>query len=299
MEATESKLNRAGFPLNTSAGKHDNQHLSVVIITLNEERNIGRCIDSVLPIADEILVLDSFSTDQTVAIATSRGARVVQESFPGHIQQKNRALQLAKHNMVLSLDADEALNDILLNSIIAVRDSLAGRAFTMNRCTNYCGKFIRHGLWYPDRKLRLFDKRLVHWGGTNPHDKIIPNRRLNSMHLKGDILHFSYNSIEEHLLQNNLFSNIAANAMYESGKQFRFWKLIINPTWSFFNGYILRAGFLDGIYGFMIAINAAHYTFLKYSKWQVLHRQKPHLHRPSAIQINKVKRKPLTETSPA
>jgi glycosyltransferase involved in cell wall biosynthesis len=299
MEATESNFNREGFSLNVISGMEDNQYLSVVIITLNEERNIGRCIDSVLSIADEILVLDSFSTDQTVAIAASRGARVVQERFPGHIQQKNRALQLAKYNMVLSLDADEALDDNLLNSITAVKDSLAGRAFTMNRCTNYCGKFIRHGLWYPDRKLRLFDKRLVHWGGTNPHDKIIPDAKLKPRHLKGDMLHYSYYSIEEHLQKNNYFSSIAANVMYTSGKPFRIWKLFLNPSWSFINGYMLRAGFLDGIYGFLIAIQSAHYTFLKYNKLRQLHRQKPWVQKEAAIQINNVQGKPLKRTSPA
>src|SRR5947199_312140 len=147
------------------------QVLSVVIITYNEEMNIGRCVESVLQIADEIVVLDSNSTDNTVAIATKKGATVYTQPFLGYIEQKNKALSLAKHNFVLSLDADEAIDRQLESSILDVKkNNTVKNGFTMNRCTNYCGKFIRHGLWYPDKKLRLFDKNFVRWGGDNPHD---------------------------------------------------------------------------------------------------------------------------------
>jgi len=246
--------------------------LSVVIIALNEEKNIGRCIDSVKRIADEIIVLDSFSTDKTVEIARSRGAIVKQERFRGYVEQKNRALELSSNNYVLSLDADEALDQQLVNSILAAKKGFSGQAFKMNRCANYCGRFIRHGLWYPDRKLRIFDKRFARWGGTNPHDKIELAPKTPVKHLKGNILHYSYNSIEEHILQNNHFSTIAARTLHEKGVSASLVKMILSPLWAFINGYILRAGFLDRYYGLIIAVNTAHYTFLKYTKLYRLNR---------------------------
>ena len=246
--------------------------LSVVIIAFNEEKNIGRCIDSVRKIADEIIVLDSFSTDGTVDIARSKGAIVKQERFRGYVEQKNRALQLSSHNYVLSLDADEALDQELANSILAAKKEFAVQAYQMNRCANYCGRFIRHGLWYPDRKIRLFDKRVARWGGTNPHDRIELDGKMPVKRLKGNILHYSYNNIEEHILQNNHFSTISARTMYEKGVRTNWLKMLVSPFWAFVNGYILRAGFMDGFYGFVIAVNTSHYTFLKYVKLRRMHR---------------------------
>jgi glycosyltransferase involved in cell wall biosynthesis len=241
--------------------------LSVVIIAFNEENNIGRCIDSVKKVADEIIVLDSWSTDATVEIARSKGAIVRQETFRGYVEQKNRALQLSSHHLVLSLDADEALDPELVKSIQIIKSlPQPAKAYKMNRCANYCGRFIRHGLWYPDRKLRLFDRRLAHWGGTNPHDRIELDGKIPVKHLRGNILHYSYNSIEDHIRQNNHFSTISARTLYEKGRRASLGKMLLNPLWSFINGYILRAGFMDGFFGFVIAVNAAHYTFLKYIK---------------------------------
>ena len=248
------------------------QSLSVVIITFNEEKNIGRCIDSVQPIADEIVILDSFSTDNTMRICKAKGATFHQRKFEGYIEQKNYALELAKHSYVLSLDADEALDGTLMNSILTIKKNFDSAAYTMNRCTNYCGKFIRHGLWYPDKKLRLFNKEKARWGGTNPHDKVKLDKEVTVKHLNGDILHYSYNSIEEHIQQNNKFSTISATAMYKRRKRTNWWKILIHPWWTFFLGYFIRMGFLDGYYGFVIAVNAAHLTFLKHIK--LLHLQR-------------------------
>jgi len=242
------------------------QPLSVSIITFNEEKNIERCIESVKTIADEILIIDSFSTDNTVAIAESKGAIVHQEKFRGYIEQKNFALQFTAHPLVLCLDADEALNEILIHSILEIKTATTVQAFTMNRCTNYCGRFIRNGLWYPDKKLRLFDKRIARWGGVNPHDKIILTQQVKVHHLKGDLLHYSYNSIEEHMLQNNKFSTISAEAMHKTGKRTNLFKIIVHPVWAFIHGYFFRLGLLDGFYGFVIAINVAHLTFQKHTK---------------------------------
>ena len=242
------------------------EKISIVIICLNEEKNIGRCIDSVKKVADEIIVLDSYSTDKTVAIAEQKGAVVIQETFKGYIQQKNRAIDLATHNFVLSLDADEALDPILVDSINKNRQKFANSAFKMNRLSNYCGKFIRHGSWYPDTKIRLFDKNVARWGGTNPHDKIVVAGIVSVKHLKGNILHYSYNTISEHVSQNNKFSTVAAESLFAKGKRTNLFKVFVNPVWAFFLSYVMRSGFLDGLYGFVIAVMIANLTFLKHIK---------------------------------
>jgi glycosyltransferase involved in cell wall biosynthesis len=162
--------------------------LSAVIITYNEARNIGRCLDSLAGVADEIVVVDSFSTDDTERICRAHGARFVQHAFEGHIEQKNYALAQARYDWVLSLDADEALSDPLRAAILAVKvqaERLDG--YEMNRLTNYCGQWIHHSGWYPDRKLRLFDRRQGRWGGVNPHDKVLMDSRDQTGRLAGDL----------------------------------------------------------------------------------------------------------------
>lgn len=240
--------------------------LSVVIITYNEERNIGRCIDSVLPIADEIVVLDSFSDDHTRIIAESKGAKVVQEKFIGYIEQKNRAVELASHDYVLSIDADEVIDQTLQESILLAKQTFTYSAYKMKRCTNHCGRFIRHGAWYPDRKIRLFDKQVAKWGGLNPHDKIVFNKPIAVKQLQGEILHFSFATIQEHAMQNDRFSSIVAESYHKAGKRTNPVKVMINPAWAFFYGYIVRRGFLGGKQGLVIAANQARYTFQKHKK---------------------------------
>ena len=246
------------------------EKLSVVIICFNEEKNIGRCIDSVAEIADEILILDSYSTDQTAAIAESKGAIVKQEAFKGFIEKKNKAVELASHDYVLSLDADEALNPLLADSILRTKENFTNRAYRMNRCSNYCGKFIRHGSWYPDTKIRLFDRRIAHWGGTNPHDRVVLQNNIPVEHLKGDILHYSYRTVSEHVNQNNKLSTLAAESLFANGKKTNLLNIIVRPWWNFLVSFIIRAGFLDGLFGFVIAIQIAHMTFLKHLKLYLL-----------------------------
>ena len=248
--------------------------LSAVIITFNEEANIGRCIASLKKVADEIIVLDSYSTDQTVSIARGMGAMVYFEKFRGYIGQKNLAMQLASHNYILSLDADEELDEELASSIQAVKRNFSARAYQMNRCTNYCGRFIRHGLWYPDRKIRLFDRRIAQWGGLNPHDKIQLRQGFQATRLKGDILHYSFKTPEDLAWQNNRLSSIAASSLYVSGRRSSWFKMLVRPAWAFVNGYLLRLGFLDGVDGFSIATSTSYQVFLKYSKLYKLQQAK-------------------------
>lgn len=247
--------------------------LSVVIITFNEEKNIGRCIESVRNVADEIIVVDSNSADNTVAIAARLGAKVRLQPFLGYVEQKNMALSLAENEFVLSLDADEALDKTLEASIMKAKEQFTHTGYTMNRCTNYCGKFIRHGAWYPDKKLRLINKSLAYWGGDNPHDKLMMKEDAPIMHLMGDLLHYSYNSIEDHVLQNNKFSTISAETLFRRGKKTNIFKMIIHPSWAFLLGYIFRGGFLDGFYGYVVAYHVAHLSFLKHAKLYLKQKQ--------------------------
>ena len=251
------------------------QLLSVVIITFNEEQNIARCIDSVKMLADEIIVLDSYSTDATADIAREMGACVYREKFRGYIGQKNLAMQFASHDYILSLDADEALDPQLARSILREKETFQFRAYKMNRCTNFCGRYIRHGLWYPDAKIRLFDRRIGKWGGLNPHDKVQLAEGFAVKKLEGDILHYSFNSVDDHVWQNNRLSSIAAASMYHSGKRSSWFKMLVRPAWAFVNGFFLRFGFIDGRDGFIIAVNTAHQVFLKYTKLYSLQKGRP------------------------
>ncbi len=240
--------------------------LSVVIITFNEERNISRCLDSVKDVADEIVVVDSFSTDKTREICESRNVRFIEHKFEGHIEQKNYAMNQASYDYILSLDADEALSDELKTSILEVKKDWTHDGYTFNRFTNYCGKWIRHSGWYPDVKLRLWDRRKGKWQGVNPHDKCVLEPGAKVKHLKGDLLHYSYYTIEEHILQANKFSTIAAEQLVKKKKHVPFIKVLINPFFKFLRNYFLKAGFLDGYYGFIICTITAHETFQKYAK---------------------------------
>lgn len=247
--------------------------ISAVIITYNEERNIGRCLDSLLDVVDEIVVVDSYSNDRTEEICRSYDAVFIKHKFNGHIEQKNYAVLQASSPYILSLDADEALSAELKASILGVKEKWTHDAYNFNRLTSYCGKWIRHTSWYPSRKLRLWDSRKGSWGGINPHDKYIMNRGANTKFLKGDLLHYSYYSVDEHLLQMNSFSSIMARSNYEQGKRVSYFGLIFRPLWRFLREFIILRGFMDGFYGYIISVNSAHTVFLKCVKLRNLYRE--------------------------
>ncbi len=240
--------------------------LSVVIITYNEERNLDRCLASVRDVADDVVVVDSFSTDGTERIALAHGARFVRHAFEGHIEQKNWAITQALFPWVLSLDADEALDPVLKASILQVKQAPQADGYTMHRLTNYCGTWIRHGGWYPDTKLRLWDSTKGRWTGENPHDRYELEEGARIAHLAGDLLHYSYYTIDDHLRQVNYFTTIMARDRIARGRGAPLWKLFLSPPVKFIGDYLLRGGFLDGWHGFLIARISAHATFLKYAK---------------------------------
>ena len=249
--------------------------ISAVIITYNEEANIERCLESLEGTVDEVLVVDSFSTDRTAGICKSKGVDFIQHPFKGHIEQKNYALSCAGNDYVLSLDADEALSDNLIQSIRAAKQNWRADGYSVNRLTNYGGKWIRHCGWYPDKKIRLWDRRKGHWGGVNPHDHVVMDESSRIRHLSGDLLHYSYPAIRDHVSQINSFSEIAARAAFEKGRQSNLvLDVCLNPTLTFFKKYFLKLGILDGYEGFVIAISTAYGKFLKYIKLRELEKQK-------------------------
>jgi glycosyltransferase involved in cell wall biosynthesis len=254
--------------------------LSVIIITLNEEDTIQHCLNSLNEIADEIIIVDSYSTDKTKEICKSNPkVRFFQHPFEGYIEQRNYAAELAKYPYILAIDSDEALSVKLRKSIEEIKINWSHDFYSFNRLNNFCGQWIKNCGWYPDIKLRLFDKRKGRFGGINPHDKLEMTPTATSKHLKGDLLHYSYNTISEHVLQQNNFAEIKAKSLFAKGNKTYFIKIIFSPLVSFIKSYLIKLGFLEGLYGFIISINTAYYSFLTYAKlWDMNIHYKRNLH---------------------
>ena len=247
--------------------------ISATIITFNEESKIEKCLLSLKGVVDEIVVVDSFSNDQTAAICARYPVRFIKNVFHGYIAQKNFALQQASYDHVLSLDADEVLSETLKASILEVKSDWGNAyGYSFNRFNNYCGKWIHFCGWYPDRKIRLWDRRHGKWGGEDPHDKVV----LTADHvkrLKGDLLHYAYFTLDEHLNQMHKFAEVAAKAKYKNGKKPIFIiHVVLNPIFKFFRKYLLQLGFLDGYYGFVFCATTSALNFYKYLRLYEYHR---------------------------
>ena len=230
-----------------------NIKLSATIITFNEQENIGRCLQSLIDVADEIIVVDSYSEDRTEEICQSHAVKFIQHKFAGHIEQKNYALDQTSFDYILSLDADEVLSDQLIKSILEIKRQWSADAYQFNRLNNFCGKWIKHGLWYPDRKIRIWDKRKGRWGGENPHDKVEMQASTQVQHLSGDLLHYTVTDLNSFYVQLDKFSSIQAKGLKRGGLKPNFYHFYLKPLYKFILGYIIRLGFLDGREGYQIA----------------------------------------------
>jgi glycosyltransferase involved in cell wall biosynthesis len=238
--------------------------ISATIITFNEERNIARVIES-LRCCDEIIVLDSGSNDRTVEVAANLGARVIEASWHGYAAQKNIAAGLASHDWVLSLDADESLSEALEAEIWQIKKHGAEfDAYTMPRLAQYLGRWILHSGWYPDRKVRLFDRRKAKWVGEFVHETVHVEGHVGD--LKSNLLHFTCDSLSEHVRSMDRYTTLAAQEIASREVEVGIPRLLLNPTWTFFKTYVLKLGFMDGAEGLAIAYMAAFYNFVKYSK---------------------------------
>ena len=238
--------------------------ISAAIVARNEEANLDRALTS-LSFCDEIVVVDSGSTDETVAVAERRGARVLHRSWTGYADQKNFAASSAEHDWILSLDADEEVSRRLQDSIEALRRRGPDRAgYEFPRLARYLGKWIRHGGWYPDRKVRLYDRRRASWRGEFVHESVVVDGPVGG--LEGDLLHYTCDSISDHVARVNRYTDLAAAEMRSHGKSPTLLRSLISPPWTFFRTYVLLQGFRDGRRGLLIAAMAAIYVFLKHEK---------------------------------
>lgn len=241
-------MNRAAVPI------------SACVITLEEADRIGECLRS-LAFCEEIIVVDSGSADATCRIAESLGARVLVRAFDGYRSQKDFAVQQALHDWVLCLDADERVDQTLRASILAARDGgFAGAAgYRFNRLSDYFGRFLRHGNAYPDRVLRLFDRRRGGWRGSRQiHEAASVDGPVHT--LAGHLLHFPYRSLEQQLAKTQRYALMMAQHEFARGKRASWAKLVLSPGWRFWRGYVFRLGFADGWRGLVYAYVRANYV---------------------------------------
>jgi len=238
--------------------------ISATIIAQDEERNIARAIES-LRCCDEIIVVDSGSTDRTMEIAAKLGARVVEMQWRGYAGQKNYASDMAANDWILSIDADESLSEALEAEIWQIKKSGPKHdAYTMPRLAQYLGRWIYHCGWHPDRKVRLFDRRKAQWQGDFVHESVKVQGSVG--HLQSNLLHFTCDSLSGHLRTLDRYTTLAAEQLVERKVPIGFTNLVLDPAWTFFKTYFLKLGFLDGTEGLCIAHMAATYNFLKFAK---------------------------------
>jgi len=243
--------------------------LSVTIITLNEERNIGTCIRSVAAIAEQVVVIDSGSKDGTEAVVKELGAEFHYNPWPGHLEQKNVAIDRSNGSWVLSLDADEWIDEALAAEIrrLVNLDGDGADGFEIDRKTMFLGKFMR--AWSPDWNVRLFRRDFGRFGGTNPHDLVIMKPGSKTKRCTNRFYHDSYKSTEQYISRLNAYTSIAATALHAQGKCTTFTKLFLSPLWMFVKMLVLKAAWLDGYRGIFLSLSSSYYVFLKYAKlWE-------------------------------
>jgi glycosyltransferase involved in cell wall biosynthesis len=247
--------------------------LSVCIITLNERDNLPRCLESVAGLATQVVVLDSCSTDGTQQVAREAGAEVHERPFEGHVRQKQHALELAREEWVLSLDADEWLDARLRDEIAGIVKGGAGRveAYELNRRNEYLGAWIDHCGWSPEWRLRLVRRGRARWTGHDPHDRLEATGAIGR--LQGRLCHRPYRDLADHVSKINRYTDTMARERHEAGERSSWGKLWLRPPARFLRMYLLRAGFLDGWRGLLASALGAFYVFLKYAKLRELGRQ--------------------------
>ena len=239
--------------------------ISACIISYNEENKIEDCLKSLEGIADEIIVVDSLSTDRTKEVVKKYTDKIYDQKFLGHVEQKNLAVEKANFDWILSLDCDERLTEELKKSILKIKDNIeSADAYRMARKTFYVYRWLNY-CWYPDFKVRLFNRNTAKWGGTNPHDRIELNGE-NIVTLKGDIQHFSFNSISEHIQTIDSFTEIGAQEIINKGKSVSLISPFTHGTWTFLKLYVFKKGFMDGYAGLVVSILSGMHAFIKYTK---------------------------------
>ena len=239
--------------------------ISACIISYNEENKIEDCLKSLEGVADEIIVVDSLSTDRTKEISKRYTDKIYDQKFLGHVEQKNLAVEKASHDWILSLDCDERLTDELKNSILKVKNNLEDAdAYRVTRRTFYVYRWLNH-CWYPDHKVRLFNRKSARWSGINPHDRVEVDGN-NIITVKGDLLHYSFDSISEHIRTLDLFTEIGADEIIKRNKKVNILSPWTHGLWTFLKLYLLKRGFMDGYAGLVVAVLSGMHAFVKYNK---------------------------------
>ena len=248
--------------------------LSACIITYNESDRIGACIEA-LHFCDEIVVVDAHSTDDTRTIATRLGARVIERDWPGYRSQKQFATDAAQHDWVLCVDADERVTPALRAEIETLRAAgfATAHGWSIPRLTDYFGRFLRHGNAWPDRQIRLYDRRTARWVGFEVHEKIVVDGKVGT--LAGPLEHYAYRSFDDHLAKLDCYAALMATEMYRAGRRCGFLPVVFNPAWRLFRGLIIKGGALDGWRGVLFHIVEAGYVRRKYLRLWALSRQLP------------------------
>jgi glycosyltransferase involved in cell wall biosynthesis len=244
--------------------------LSVTIITRNEAADIDAALESVAW-ADEIVVVDSRSTDDTVAIARRRSERVIVRDWAGYVDQKNYAASVAANDWILSLDADERVTPALADEIESLMEAgPSAAAFRIPRVTWHLGRWVRTTDWYPDYQLRLYDRRAAEWTGTYVHESV--TARGVTGRLRGELQHYAYRDIAEHLETIDRYTTLAARQMHEAGRRAGLWQIAGHPPLAFLRNYVAHGGIRDGVPGFIISALNAYYVGLKFAKlWELQH----------------------------
>lgn len=238
--------------------------ISAVIITYNEEACIDRCLSSLNDIADEIIVVDSFSTDKTEEICKKHNVRFFQNPFAGYRDQKNYALNLASNSHIIALDADEALSEELRKSVLEVKKNWKYEGYYFRRRNFFCGRWIKHSTWYPDKQLRLFISGKGKFGELNFHEKFIMSNGQKIETLDGDLYHWTASSREEFVEKMEKYAVVGAKEYHKAGRKANFFTPYVHYIWGFFRAYFISRGFLDGIDGYLICSTYARSSFLKY-----------------------------------
>lgn len=240
-------------------------NLSVVIITRNEAHIIGNTLQSLQGLTDDVVIVDSGSTDDTLAICRQFNTKVIETGWDGYGINKNKGIAAAKNDWILNLDADEAIDEILKQSVMGLELRDENEVYEASFKNFFCNKWIRHGEWSGDKHIRLFNRNKVKWNEVAVHESLVMSAPLKPRLLKGNILHYTAHSMDEYIQKSISYARLNAEKYYSQGKRPDFFKLRVAPGFSFFQHYILRLGFLDGWEGYLIAKTTAWYTFLKYS----------------------------------
>lgn len=239
---------------------------------MNEEQNIRRCLESV-KWCDEIVVVDSGSTDETLSICREYTDRIFERSWPGFVEQKRFALGQCTHEWALNIDADEEVSPELRDEMIEMlsadmKQQIEHSGFYLLRVVFYLNRWWRKGGWYPEYRLRFFRRKATSWGGEDPHEKALVTGR--TMRLKNELRHYTYADMSQHARSLNMLSSVAAASMHARGESSTLLQMVLNPLFRFFKFYVLKKGFLEGLPGFIVALLEGHYVFLKYVKlWEL------------------------------